>query len=129
MYTNDFDNLLKSLFDGPVIRDSNKFKSYTPNRLAVDLENDKLELAFSVQGHDPKNVEVDLTLDTIRIKAKKDINEKSVTNQFIKNIDELITLTNEYDGTTAVAEIKNGILTITVEKKEEQKPKKLSIKF
>ena len=66
MYTNDFDNLLKSLFDGPVIRDSNKFKSYTPNRLAVDLENDKLELAFSVQGHDPKNVEVDLTLSALK---------------------------------------------------------------
>jgi HSP20 family molecular chaperone IbpA len=35
----------------------------------------------------------------------------------------------EFDGLTAKAEIKNGLLHIVVDKKEDQKPKKLEIKF
>ncbi len=35
----------------------------------------------------------------------------------------------QYDGSTAKAEIKNGVLLVTISKREELKPKKLSIKF
>jgi HSP20 family molecular chaperone IbpA len=103
--------------------------AYTPSKMAVEFEGDTLELAYSVIGHDPKNVEVSLTQDTIYIKAKKNQEDKSPANQFVKNVDESINLSKEYDGTTAFAEIKNGILTISIDKKEEQKPKKINIKF
>jgi HSP20 family protein len=97
--------------------------------MTVDLQDDKLELAFSVVGHDPKNVDVTLTEDKVSIRAKKNKEDKSVIGQFASDIDETITLTKEYDGTTANAEIKNGLLIISIDKREEQKPKKLSIKF
>jgi len=35
----------------------------------------------------------------------------------------------QYDGSNAHAEIKNGVLLVTISKREELKPKKLSIKF
>lgn len=130
MTNREFDKLLNDFFNTPIIKDSNKYyNSYTPSKMALEFEGDKLELAFSVIGHDPKNVDVSLTQDVIYIKAKKNAEDKTPANQFVSNIDEAINLSKEYDGTTAVAEIKNGILTISIDKKEEQKPKKLNIKF
>jgi len=129
MTNNQFDKLLNDFFNAPIIKDTNRYQSYSPSRLALEFEGDTLELAYSVIGHDPKNVEVSLTQDVIYIKAKKNVEDKSPSNQFVKDIDEAINLSKEYDGTTAFAEIKNGILTISIDKKEEQKPKKINIKF
>jgi HSP20 family protein len=129
MTTHQFDKLFNDFFNMPTYYTKSSYNTYTPNKMAVDLQDDKLDLAFSVVGHDPKNVEVTLTEDKISIRAKKDKEDKSVNGQFVSDIDENITLTKEYDGTTAKAEIKNGLLLISIDKREEQKPKKLSIKF
>jgi HSP20 family protein len=126
--TNEFDKLFNDFFKPYYSYDNSKY-SYTPSKLAVDLQDDKLDLAFSVIGHDPKDIEVTLTESKINVRAKKDKENKSAASQFIVDIEETISLTKEYDGTTANAEIKNGLLLITVDKKEEQKPKRLSIKF
>ena len=129
MTAKEFDKLFNEFFNMPNYYSNSTHRAYTPNKMTVDLQDDKLELAFSVVGHDPKNVEVTLTEDKVSIRAKKDKEDKSVTGQFVSDIEETITLTKEYDGTTARAEIKNGLLLISIDKKEEQKPKKLSIKF
>lgn len=129
MTAKEFDKLFNEFFNMPMYYTNSTNSAYTPNKMTVDLQDDKLELAFSVVGHDPKNVEVTLTEDKVSIRAKKDKEDKSVTGQFVSDIEETITLTKEYDGTTARAEIKNGLLLISIDKKEEQKPKKLSIKF
>jgi HSP20 family protein len=113
----------------PWMAEPKKYTSYAPTKAAVDLQDDKLDLALSVIGHEPKNVEVNLTESQINIKATKDKENKNVANQFVFDIDETLNLSKEFDGLTAKAEIKNGILTISVEKREAQKPKKLSIKF
>jgi HSP20 family protein len=122
-----FEKLVDDFFNLSTNRNYNY--SYTPSKMAVDLVDDRLEIAYLVVGHDPKNVEVSLTQDKINIRAKVETEDKSVYGQFVKNIDETLNLTKEYDGTTATAEIRNGILKIVVDKKEEQKPKKISIKF
>jgi HSP20 family protein len=129
MTTKQFDELFNDFFNMPTYYTKSNYNTYTPNKMTVDLQDDKLELAFSVVGHDPKNVDVTLTEDKVSIRAKKNKEDKSVTGQFASDIDETITLTKEYDGTTANAEIKNGLLIISIDKSEEQKPKKLSIKF
>ena len=134
MIYNDFDKLFDDLFNktvintGTVIRDRSSL-AYTPGRCSVDLKVDTLEIAFSVIGHDPKNVEVNLTEDQIHIKAVKDREDNSVVGKLVKDINETITLMKDYDGLSAVAEIKNGVLKISISKKEDKKPKKLSIKF
>lgn len=134
MIYNDFDKLFDDLFNktvintGTVIRDRSSL-AYTPGRCSVDLKDDTLEIAFSVIGHDPKNVEVNLTEDQIHIKAVKDREDNSVVGKLVKDINETITLMKDYDGLSAVAEIKNGVLKISISKKEDKKPKKLSIKF
>lgn len=123
------DKFLEDWVKDPWMAEPKKYTSYVPTKAAVDLKDDRLDLALSVIGHDPKNVEVNLTEGQINIKATKDKENKDVANQFVFDIDETLNLSKEFDGLTAKAEIKNGILTISVEKKEAQKPKKLSIKF
>ena len=129
MTSREFEKLFDAFFNTPNYYSNSTHRVYTPSRMTVDLQDDKLELAFSVVGHEPKNVEVNLTEDKVHIRAKKDTEDKSVTGQFVSDIEETISLTKEYDGTTAKAEIKNGLLLISIDKREEQKPKKLSIKF
>ena len=123
------EKLIDEFLKDPWMAEPKKYTSYVPTKAAVELKDDKLEFALSVIGHDPKNVEVNLTESQINIRATKDREDSSVANQFVYDIDETLNLSKDYDGLTAQAEIRNGIITITVEKKEAEKPKKLSIKF
>lgn len=131
MYIIDYDKLFNNFFNEPLPKWNSDVTStnYSTNKCAVELKDDKLELAFSVIGHEPKNVEVQLTADKIYIKAKKDSKDTSVIGQFLTSIDEEIKITEDFDGLSAKAEIKNGLLYISIDKKEEQKPKKINIKF
>lgn len=134
MYIIDYNKLFDNFFEEPLPKwtgttTTNTTTKYSPNRCAVELKEDKLELAFSIIGHNPKDVEVQLTADKIFIKATKNKEDKSVIGQFVNDINEEIKISDEFDGLTAKAEIKNGLLHIVVDKKEDQKPKKLEIKF
>jgi HSP20 family molecular chaperone IbpA len=134
MYIIDYNKLLETFFNEPLPKWTgtstiSKPTQYSPSKCAVELKDDKLELAFSVIGNNPKDVEVQLTADRIIIKAVKNKEDKSVIGQFTADINEEIKITDEFDGLTAKAEIKNGLLHIVVDKKEDQKPKKLEIKF
>jgi HSP20 family molecular chaperone IbpA len=127
-------NQNKTMYYTSLFRDVNsifdEIETYAvSSNVLYKAEKDKLEIAVSVLGHDPKNVEVELTTDKIFVKAEKNKEDKSLKNSFVRNINESLKLHSDFDGLTAKAKIDNGILHITVEKKEESKPKKLSIKF
>lgn len=124
MFTED---LIKEFFSEKP-RYSNRSTTYVPNKFAVDVKDDIAHIALSVLGHDPKNIEINCYEDKIEVKAKKDSEEKSPLNDLTANIDEKITLGKDLDGRKSKAEIKNGVLLITVERKEESKPKKLTLK-
>lgn len=115
-----------SLFVDSVI---NNEINYLSNRVVSKVQDGKLEIAVSVIGHDPKKVNVELTEDRIFIKSETDKENKSVTASLIGDIDEILKLSKDYNGLSAKATINNGILHIVVDKKDEAKPKKLSIKF
>jgi HSP20 family molecular chaperone IbpA len=127
MYYTNFDKVLDSLFeiDSPIWK--NNSTTFVPSKFAVDVIDDKAYIALSVLGHEPKNIEINCYEDKIEVKAKKN-EEKTAFNQLVGNINETITLGKDLDGRNAKAEIKNGILSIVVERKEESKPKKLTIK-
>jgi len=129
MYYTNFDKLFNSLFDdNNTATWKNYSTTFVPSKFAVDIIDDKAEIALSVLGHDPKNIEINCYEDKIEVKAKKG-EEESVYNQLVGNINETISLGKDLDGRNSKAEIKNGILSITVERKEESKPKKLTLKI
>ena len=93
------------------------------------IDGNVLNIGLSVIGHDPKNVNVELTEDTITVNAKTELDKSSILYRLITNLDETYKLSKEWNGLSASAKIENGLLLISVEKKEENKPKKLSITF
>ena len=130
MFYSDFDKFVEKLLvaDNKPLWETHS-RTFVPSKFAVDVKDEKAHIALSVLGHDPKNIEINCYEDKIEIKAKKSQEDKeNPFNQLVSDIEERITIGKNYDGRQAKAEIKNGILTITLEKKEESKPKKLTLK-
>ena len=108
----DWDNLYSHV-------KQNSISNYTTK----ELEDGKIELSVNVLGHAPKNILLEATDDKITIKSTKPEGESDL----IKDIDFSFRLGKDYDGTKSEAQFNNGVLSITIEKKDERKAKKLSI--
>lgn len=118
-----FNNLFNELLnEAPVV-----FRDVYHNQGNYSInttEDGRKELMVSVIGHEPKDVNVNVTENEIHIQAAA---EK--VNSIIRDVNLKFTVGKEYDGTTADASIENGILTILLDKKEQTKGKKVKIKF
>ena len=127
MYMIDYSKLFDEFFP---IHQPKERTTYVASKFAVDIKEDISTLALSVIGHDPKDIEINCFEDKIEIKAKKTQEDKeNPFNQLISDIEERVQVGKNFDGRKAKAEIKNGILLITIERKEESKPKKLTPKL
>ena len=117
-----FDRLFDEVFDS-------NFKPMQVNHqqgnYSINTTKDgKQNIVVSVVGHNPKDVEVDVTEDLITVKA-----ETEKVNAVVGNVNLKFKVGKDYDGTSAEASIENGLLTILLDKKEERKSKKVKIKF
>ena len=108
-----------SFFNTPV-----KTKSYSSFDVEV-LDNGKQKVTVNTIGHNPKDITVDVTEEEITIKAKKG-EEKS---RFVKDIDLVLTVGADYDGTKTEAKFENGLLTLLIDKKVNKKAKSLKISY
>jgi len=119
MYT--IDNLLDEVFsERPTFNTTFNQGNYS----ITTKEDGRQELLVSVVGHNPKDVNVDVTEDIITVKA-----ETEDVNAVVRNVNLRFKVGKDYDGTSASASIENGVLTIILDKKEERKSKKVKIKF
>ena len=132
MMINEFDRLLNDWFAEDAYQNwtsARKTTTYVPNKFAVDIKDESATIALSVLGHNPNDIEINCFEDKIEIKAKKTKEDiEHPFNQLVSDIEERIQIGKNFDGRNAKAEIKNGILLITLERKEESKPKKLTLK-
>ena len=115
------DNLFDDVFD----------KGFKPLQInhqqgnySITTEDGKQKLLINVVGHNPKDVELNVTDDLITIKA-----ETENVNAVVGNVNLRFKVGKVYDGTSAEASIENGLLTILLDKKEERKSKKVKIKY
>ena len=115
------DNLFDDVFD-------RGFKplqiNHQQGNYSITTEDGKQKLLINVVGHNPKDVELNVTDDLITIKA-----ETENVNAVVGNVNLRFKVGKDYDGTSAEASIENGLLTILLDKKEERKSKKVKIKF
>ena len=128
MYTTtltNLDNLFENLFTG----DLSDWKTTTYKTSTIDyhtkqLEDGKQELTLSVLGHDVKNIKLEVTDEKVTIKAKKE----EGTSPLVEDIDYSFSVGKDYDGTKTEAKFSNGLLILTIDKKEERKSKSIQIK-
>jgi len=125
MYTANIKNLL-DLFETelPSNWTSTTYKVSETDYAVKQLEDGKQQLSLSVLGHNPKDIKLEATEDKITIKAKK---EEGVSD-LVKDVDLAFTIGKDYDGTKVDAKFTNGLLILTIDKKEERKAKSISIK-
>ena len=106
------------------------YTTKTTNRLnssfeAETLEDGKQKVTVNTIGHNPKDITVDVTDETITIKSTKEED----TSRFVKDIDLVLTVGSDYDGTKTTAKFDNGLLTLLIDKKVNKKAKSLKISY
>ena len=124
MYTTANLSNLDNLFEMFFTNDFSTYKKLPSHYEAKVLEDGKLQATFSVLGHDIKNIKLYVTDEEVSIKAKKEEN----TSKLVEDIDITFSVGADYDGTKTEAKFSNGLLILTIDKKEERKAKSISIK-
>jgi len=116
---NFVDNFFKDIYTTkPTNRLNSQFE-------ATILEDGKQQVTINTIGHNPKDITVDVTEEEITIKSKKG----ETTSSFVKEIDLVLTVGTDYDGTKTTAKFDNGLLTLLIDKKVNKKAKSLKISY
>lgn len=119
---------LEEFFDVP-----GQMTAFTP---AVDVyENqDNVIIESPLAGIKPEEVEIEIEDNVLKLSGKteqkSEVDEKNYYRREIRSgsFYRAVALPKAVDGDRAEAKFANGILKITVPKKEEAKPKKISVK-
>ena len=127
MFYSEIDRITNRILNNPLWEQMTETTTYVPSKFAVEVTEEKAVMALAVLGHDENDIEINCYEDKIEIKSNKS-EEKTPYNELVSKIEERITIGKNFDGRDAKAEIKNGILTITLDRKEDSKPKKVKIK-
>ena len=128
MYITTFDKLFDSVWNEPLIRDVvlNERRKTSFGSFDVEtLEDGKQKVTVNTLGHNPKDITVDVTEEEVTIKAKKGED----VSRFVKDIDLVLTVGSDYDGTKSTAKFENGLLTLLIDKKVNKKAKTLKISY
>lgn len=104
---------------------TNYFKNDLVNYDVQLLDNGKQKLTVNVLGHNPKNIKLQVTDDTIDIQSTKE----EGSSQLVRDINTTFSISKDYDGTKTEAKFENGLLIITIDKKDERKSKLVKIVY
>lgn len=119
------DRLVNSFFSDPIFTLPNV--EYRNSRLSIDISDDKAVIALAVLGHSKDDITIELQEDAIFVKSVERELLK-VEKELIPTINDRITVGENFDGEKTSAKIVNGILYLSIPKKDEVKPKKVTIK-
>jgi HSP20 family protein len=119
------DEVFNSFFNDSVFTPS--AVKYQNSRLSIDIKEEEAVIALSVLGHSKDDITIELEEDAIFVKSVERELSK-VEKELISTINDRIAVGDKFDGEKTSAKILNGILYLTIPKKEEAKPKKVTIK-
>jgi len=102
---------------------------------AVDIkeEDNQFILIADVPGISPENIDIQIEKRTLTIKGERNLNTELTKNNFTRterkqgNFYRRFTLPEGIDPDNINAKSNNGVLTITIKKQEEIKPKKITV--
>jgi HSP20 family molecular chaperone IbpA len=104
---------------------TNYFKNDLVNYDVQALDDGKVKLTVNVLGHNPKNIKLQVTDDTIDIQSTKE----EGSSRLVRDINTTFSIGKDYDGTKTEAKFENGLLIITIDKKDERKSKLVKIAY
>lgn len=131
---NQMDRLMADVFNAPATWQNDEYAGYM--RLALDVsENDEnYTVHASVPGMNPDDLDISFTENTLTIKGESkdervDENEKwHLRERRFGSFMRTISLPTMINADAIEANFDNGVLTLTLPKAEEVKPRRISIK-
>jgi HSP20 family protein len=128
-FQDEMNRVLDSFFN----RESSYGADWKPVVDVAETEND-IVVKAEIPGIDPKDIDISITGDKLTLKGEKK-EEKENTGKCFHRVESsygsfkrVITLPASVDVDKVTAEGKNGLLEITLPKKEESKAKKINVK-
>ena len=126
-----FSNLMHEVFNSPVqevVKDQSK-KYFTPASNIIEYS-DKYEIVLAVPGFRKEDMTIQLDKNNLVLSAEKknseEINFKHKEFNF-HNFKRTFIVSDNIDKTSITASYNNGLLTVTLKKAEEAKPKSVEI--
>jgi len=127
---------INRLFDvDPESEVTGLFDRSSSPRLDVVETDDAIMIACDIPGVDAKDIELDVTNNVLSIRGEKrrhESGDRDVKNYrretWYGSFQRTLSLPESIDPNKVTAELKNGVLSIRVAKREEHKPKRIGIK-
>lgn len=100
----------------------------------VAEDNDNVYITAEMPGIDPKDIDLTVEEDSVVIKGERKLEEEGEGISYHRrereggSFNRTITLPTKIVAEKASAQVRNGVLTLTLPKAEEAKPKKIEIK-
>ncbi|KAA3637060.1 MAG: Hsp20/alpha crystallin family protein [Calditrichaeota bacterium] len=130
---NDFDRLFTNLFNFPTY-ESNHAVGFSP-KVNISEDSDKVLLTFELPGMDKDEIKVFLKDGMLTVSGERKFEEKKEDANLVRTEIRSGTFSRSFNLPETVltddvsADYKNGLLHITLTKKEEVKPKEIEVKI
>ncbi len=123
---NAFGDIFSELMNSFSNMDNSDVRSYTQPAVNIIEEKDGFLLDIVVPGIDKNDISIDIDKDELIISSKFEEKEENTTENYIKReyhfgaFKRVFTIPKSIDKNSINAEYKNGILTISLKKREEE---------
>lgn len=130
----EVNRVFDEFFGGGFLRPWMSFQGEWMPALDVAETGGSVVVKAEVAGMDPKDIDISLAGDTLTIKGEKKQEEKKESENYYRmerrygSFQRVVSLPTTVDPQKVTATYRNGILTITLEKTEESRPKAIDIK-
>ena len=128
----EMNRLMNSFFGSPVSQSGCDY-DFMP-RVNVRENEDKVSLTFEVPGMDKGDIKIVVENDILTVSGERKFSDDKSENDIVRSeihsgsFSRSFTLPDTVDAEKVTADYKNGLLEVTLPKKEEKKPKQIEVK-
>ena len=132
-WMSDIDQLFDGFFNQPVAREG-KSSSLTP-RVNIEEGKDDIRMTFEIPGMDREDLKITVSDGVLTVSGKREFEQKSEESNWVRRemhtgeFSRSFTLPETVDPERVAADYKQGLLSVTIAKLEEVKPKEIEVKI